>query len=96
MGEWTDIADRIPEEREIVWYKTSDNVCHYGFYVLPYRAYPNGYFDPFKLASWCSGSLDTGNWRHTDEKPVAWMPTNQNILKGEYIPIYRWFPDKEW
>lgn len=86
--------DKVPKEREIVEYKTYTGFNYYGFYILPYRKYPNSYFDPFKLAKWCYVDPNTGNWMEMDDKPVVWRKTDIDFPFGEYIPNRRWFPDK--
>lgn len=95
MEEWIDINDSIPEEREIVEYKVYNGFNYYGFYILPYRKYPNSYFDPFKFAEWCFVDPVTGNWISVGDKPIAWRKVDRCIPKGKYLPTYRWFPDKE-
>ena len=42
--EYTKIVDDIPEEGDIVEFKTWDGEICVGFYILPYRAYPNSFF----------------------------------------------------
>lgn len=39
--EYTKIVDDIPEEGDIVEFKTWNGEICVGFYTLPYRAYPN-------------------------------------------------------
>lgn len=54
---YTKIVDDIPEEGDIVEFKTWNGEICVGFYTLPYRAYPNSFFDPFKLARWLGWSM---------------------------------------
>ena len=69
--EYTKIVDDIPEEGDIVEFKTWDGEICVGFYTLPYRAYPNSFFDPFKLAHWCEVDFE-GSWHPTNKRPIEW------------------------
>lgn len=65
--EYTNIVDDIPEEGDIVEFKTYDGKTAIGFYTLPYRSYPNSFFDPFKLAHWYE-VICYGCWVQTTKK----------------------------
>lgn len=97
--EYTKIVDDIPEEGDIVEFKTWNGEICVGFYILPYRAYPNSFFNQFKLSRWCEIEF-TGSWHPTDKKPVEWRllakhgsESEKNFLCGEYYnPHPTWFP----
>ena len=98
--EYTKIVDDIPEEGDIVEFKTWDVEICVGFYTLPYRAYPNSFFDPFKLARWCE-VICYGCWIPTTKKPVEWRLLAKHgsqvgrevYLCGCYVNPHRtWFP----
>lgn len=97
--EYTKIIDDIPEEGDIVEFRTWDGKTAIGFYTLSYRAYPNSFFDPFKLARWCEVDF-TGSWHPTDKIPVEWKLLAKRGSEGEkhflcgryYNPHPAWFP----
>ncbi len=97
--EYTKIVDDIPEEGDIVEFKTWNGEVCIGFYTLPYRAYPNSFFDPFKLARWCEVDFE-GSWHPTNKKPTSWRllakhgsNDEKNLLCGSYYNTHpTWFP----
>ena len=97
--EYTKIVDDIPEEGDIVEFKTWDCKTVIGFYTLPYRAYPNSFFDPFKLAHWCEVDFE-GSWHPTNKNPIEWKllekrgsESEKSFLCGSYYNTHPvWFP----
>ena len=51
MNEFIKLSERFPEENDLVYFHDGNGDIYRGFYTLPYRAYPNSYFDPYKLQS---------------------------------------------
>lgn len=96
---YTKIVDDIPEEGDIVEFKTWNGEICVGFYILPYRAYPNSFFDPFKLANWCEVDFE-GYWHPTNKKPISWRllakhgsNDGKNLLCDSYYNTHpTWFP----
>lgn len=91
MSQYINLTEKFPEENDIVNFRDYNGVSYYGFYILPYRAYPNSYFDPFKLAKWCIIGQN-GNWHKTDVRPVEWKSLckigsemGHNMMRGHYI-----------
>lgn len=82
--EYTNIVDDIPEEGDIVEFKTWHGEICVGFYILPYRAYPNSFFDPFKLARWCEVDFE-GSWHPTNKKPISWRLLAKHSSNDEKI-----------
>lgn len=85
------LTERFPEEDDIVEFTDYAGNRYWGFYILPYRAFPNNYFDPHKLARWCVIDVN-GNWYGTDIKPVEWKflckvneAVDGQIMRGHYI-----------
>lgn len=85
------LSERFPEENDIVYFHDGNGSIYRGFYILPYRAYPNSYFDPYKFAKWCVIS-GYGNWEETSIIPVDWSficktgtPEGDRIMCGHYI-----------
>ena len=96
---YTNIVDYIPERGDIVEFRTCDGEICVGFYTLPYRAYPNSFFDPFKMARWCEVDFE-GCWHPTNKKPIEWKllanrgsESEKNFLYGYYYNTHPvWFP----
>lgn len=91
MSEYIELTEKFPEENEIVNFRDYNGVSYYGFYILPYRAYPNSYFDPLTLAKWCIIERN-GNWHETNIKPVGWKclceadsELGRTMMRGHYI-----------
>ena len=91
MNEFIKLSERFPEENDIVYFHDGNGNIYRGFYILPYRAYPNSYFDPYKFAKWCVIS-GYGNWEETSIIPVDWSficktgtPEGDRIMCGHYI-----------
>ena len=91
MNEFVKLSERFPEENDLVYFHDGNGDIYRGFYILPYRSYPNSYFDPYKFAKWCVIS-GYGNWEETSIMPVDWSficktgtPEGDRIMCGYYI-----------
>ena len=91
MNEFVKLSERFPEENDLVYFRDGNGDIYRGFYILPYRAYPNSYFDPYKFAKWCVVS-GYGNWEEASVIPVDWSficktgtPEGNRIMCGHYI-----------
>lgn len=101
MDDFINLSEQFPEETDIVCFEDYNNIRYFGFYILPYRAYPNSYFDPYKFAQWCIIEQN-GNWHPTDIKPLRWKrlcsvysELGHDMMRGHYVGKKRWFPKGE-